>query len=103
MPDYLQMGIYYDQLTRYFAYFPREQILIMRNRELKREPRKALRKVELHLGLRKHGWQAEEYKPPRQQTPPEPMKPDTHALLAEFYRPYNQQLYELLGENYEWE
>jgi hypothetical protein len=103
MPDYLQAGIYFEQLTRYFAYFPREQILIMRNRELKREPRKALRTVELHLGLRKHVWQAEEYKPPKLQTPPPPMHPDTHALLAEFYRPYNEQLYQLLDVDYEWE
>jgi len=27
----------------------------------------------------------------------------THRLLADFFEPYNQQLYRLIGENYGWD
>ncbi len=101
-PKYLQRGLYADQLERYFALFPREQIMVIESAALRREPVETLNAVTRWLGLRDHDWSRETLDPANESGNRTPMNPETRALLASFYRPHNERLYRLLGVEYGW-
>jgi len=42
---YLELGLYYEQVKRYFDLFPRSQILIVLSEELRKQPQETLRKL----------------------------------------------------------
>jgi hypothetical protein len=104
---FVERGLYYEQFVRYFALFPREQILILENAAMKRDTVGTLEKVIAFLRLPEFDWDAE----PKFAEPynvgayayAASMHPDTRAQLVEFYRPYNEKLYQLLGVDYGWE
>lgn len=101
-PTYLQRGLYRMQIERYFALFPRDQLLILENGEMRRDTAGTLRKIAQFVGLPDHSWESENYVPEGQTVTSEPMQPTTRARLADFYARYNQELYELLGVDYGW-
>jgi hypothetical protein len=49
--SYADRGFYCEQLRRYFSFFPREQILILRQSQLAEDPRALLEQVWRFLGL----------------------------------------------------
>jgi len=91
-------GIYVDQVGRWFDYFPREQFLFLSFEEFLRSPETTMKKVFHFLGLKEHEM---EY-PSCERNYPE-MAPETRAKLVEFYRPYNEELEELLDMKFNWE
>jgi len=95
---YKLRGVYVEQLERWFAYFPREQFLILTNRELRKNPQQTMEKVFSFLGLKsqkvQRSYSINRY--PR-------MSRETRAELVEYYRPYNKQLEELLGRSFDWD
>jgi hypothetical protein len=100
---YLSRGIYADQLTRWFDVFPREQMLILKSEELYRKPHELVRQT---LSFLKPEWAddstAGEYKR-HNETSSEPLAPELRSRLAEFFRPHNIRLYQLLGRDFQWE
>jgi len=48
---YVEVGLYYEQVLRYFDIFGREQVLVLFFDELTRHPQQALAKVTRHLGI----------------------------------------------------
>lgn len=101
-PTYLQRGLYRMQIERYLALFPREQLLILENGEMRRDTPGTMRKITQYVGLSDYAWESENFAPEGQTVSSAPMNPETRERLVEFYRPYNQQLYELLGVDYGW-
>ena len=101
-PGYVRRGLYYEQLLRYFKFFEREQILILDSRALKNNASSVLEQVINFLGLPLHGGEGEW--PPfhvgRYETP---IPGATLRLLREFYKPYNDQLYQLLDHDFGWQ
>lgn len=102
-PSYVRRGIYYEQLLRYFKYFKREQIFIIDSYSLKKNTSLILTEVIQFLGLPK--FDCHQLKLPllnignyEKQMPAE-----TQAFLREFYKPYNEKLYELLGYDFDWQ
>lgn len=100
-PGYVRRGLYHEQLSRFLEHFPREQILIMESRELKAHRLDALRRVCQFLGV--EAFANEDHRPvvfAGNYT--DKMPPVARDLLAEFYRPHNARLFDLIGETYDW-
>lgn len=100
-PGFIRRGLYADQVQRYFELFDREQILIMDFRSFKKSPGESLKKVTDFLQMPAFDWGNDfpvflkgEYK--------ERISDESRTLLSNFYRPHNQSLYSLLGEDFGW-
>lgn len=95
--SYLARGIYADQLLRWFAHYPRERILVVRSEALWRNP-KAVASVYEFLGLMPDARRFVTVNPGSYQT----SATDVRCKLKVFYRPHNERLSTLLGEDWTW-
>ena len=117
MCNYLQRGIYAVQLERWMKFFPlNEKLLVINNERFHREPRKVMGEVLQFLGSPKPDYFSDEdvsVSFSDKDGPPKlkvsnvlsvggypPMKNATRLFLEKFYKPYNDQIADLLGE--EW-
>ncbi len=97
--SYVARGRYLEQLQRWFALFPREQLLIEQAETLFSDPQATCRRVEEFLGispapelpLRHH-----------HKLPVPPMDDDVREDLARRFAPQNRALYAALGVEYGW-
>ena len=96
---YLARGRYADQLERWLAVFPREQLLVVASDELAVEPGETYGRVLEFLGAPGHALGS--YPRVYEQSYAE-MRPDTRRRLAEHFAEPNRRLYELLGRNLGW-
>ncbi len=97
--SYLTRGIYVDQLGRWFARFPREQMLILKSEDFFADPAATERAVCEFLGVpprihAKYGRGARKRYPD--------IDASTRAFLATYYREHNQRLHALLGRDFDW-
>jgi hypothetical protein len=96
---YLARGRYAEQLERWLAVFPREQLLVLASERLRADPASAYARVLEHLG-------AEPFALPDYPLIFErayaPMAPETRRRLEEEFDPHNERLYALLGEDLGW-
>ncbi len=98
--SYLMRGRYAEQLERWFAHVPRERFHVLTLEQLAADPQRVLAGVYDFLGLPQGpavGLEA------RFSFDYEPLPAETRALLAEYFRPHNERLYELLGVDFGWE
>jgi hypothetical protein len=98
--SYLARGVYVDQLERWFALFPCEQILVLRSEDLFEEPIATMHAASDFLGVRRRRDAAP--RPYNAASYPD-LAPETRAFLGEYYREPNRRLYELLGRDFGWE
>lgn len=98
----IQHGLYCDNLGWFYQKFPASQIKVMFSDELKRDTRGSLHGVEEHFGLSHHAWSDEQIKPFFEGGYAEKMPEDARALLADYYRPHNRRLFDLLGREMDW-
>jgi len=97
---YLARGIYLEQLQRWHAVFPREQLLTIVSERYYTDPDASLARVWQHLGL-----------PPAPTEPATrnarakklPIDPALVARLRTFFRPHNAALEDYLGEPLGWD
>jgi hypothetical protein len=94
---YLARGRYAEQLERWLAVFPREQLLVLASDELAAEPGQTFARVLEFLGAPGHD--LESYPRVYEQSYGE-MQPDTRRRLAEYFSEPNRRLYELLGRDF---
>lgn len=98
--SYLERGKYADQLTRWFSYFPRDNFLIIGSEDFFGNPVPSFFEVLDFLGLKKttipkvRRWNEGMYSP---------MSEDVRSHLVQFFKPYNERLYKLLGRNFDWD
>jgi hypothetical protein len=96
---YKARGRYAEQLERWLAVFPREQLLIVPSEDLGAEPAETYARAVEFLGAPPHRLDSFPRVFERQY---EPMRPETRErLVAEFEEP-NRRLYELLGRDLGW-
>jgi Sulfotransferase domain len=96
---YLARGRYAEQLERWLACFPREQLLVLANEELAAEPAETYARVLAFLGAPPH--ELESY--PRVYDRDYPRASDeTEERLSAYFAEPNQRLYELLGRDLGW-
>lgn len=97
---YRDRGIYLPQLERWFARFPREQILIVRSEDFYTDSQTVYDDVTDFLGVSRHRLVTPRHFNNR--PPPAPMTRATEDYLTEFFAPYNDALYDYLGRDFEW-
>jgi hypothetical protein len=108
--SYVFRSIYCDQLWRWLQLFPSEQIKIIESRKLLHQRAEVMRDVAGFLELDPdkfsdtemgHTWGggANTHNTPGDY---QPMNAATRARLTEFFKPYNNELFNLIGEEYDW-
>ncbi len=99
-PPHVQAGIYYYQIEKYYNLFPRENILILEHEELNRKhdetvqvicdflkiPNEKLAQLKLNVSVKEN---KNEYS-------------EQLERLSDFYKPYNEKLFDLIGKRYHW-
>jgi Sulfotransferase domain len=101
--SYVSRGIYVDQLLRWFEFFNKDQMLILKSEDFFERPVEILKVVLTFLDL--PDWQPEA--PELQQrrhtgTYKQKMDPSTRRRLEAYFEPYNQRLYECLDVDFGW-
>lgn len=110
--SYVFRSIYCDQVERWLRLYPREQILVMQSESFFRDPAAYMARASEFLGLQPHdfgqddelrreyaGSAAGDWAPPEKYPP---MSVKTRKVLRSFFAPYNQRLYDLIGQDYGW-
>ena len=99
---YLLRGMYYEQLKIWFEHFPREQFLIIKSKDYFTDPEHFIEeKVPTFLGV--PTWKMPVYVQSKQEAhAPSKIDPGLQDELAQFFKPYNQKLYDLLGVDFNW-
>jgi hypothetical protein len=110
--SYVFRSIYYPQLARWLALFPRSQVLLIQAEKFFRKPAQHMAQAASFMGLESHdfasnaalkrayaGSAAGDWAPPEKYPP---MKKTTRKLLRGFFAPYNEKLYKLIDEDYGW-
>jgi hypothetical protein len=101
--SYVSRGIYVNQLLRWFEFFSKEQMLILKSEDFFERPVETMKVVLNFLNL--PDWQPEaadlqqgrhtgSYK--------QRMDPSTRRRLEAYFEPYNQRLYECLDVDFGW-
>lgn len=101
MPFILQ-GRYARQIKTFYQSFPVEQLLVLSSEELKADTRANLYQLEEHFGLAHYPWRDEQIQPHFEGGYRERISDEARRLLADYYRPYNQELFALLGREFDW-
>ncbi|MGI9042282.1 MAG: sulfotransferase domain-containing protein [Gemmatimonadales bacterium] len=97
---YIRRGQYVEQLRRWVEHYPRSQLLVLQSEWLFRDPAAATEAVQRFLGLGPH--RIAHYKPFLQGKYEREMPPNLRARLAAYFEPYNRELYQWLGEEFDW-
>jgi Sulfotransferase domain len=96
---YVARGLYADQLERWLAHFPREQLLVLRSEDFFARPAEICAETLDFLGLRR--WQSPGFEP-RNPTSDRPLDPALRARLEERFAEPNVRLAQLLGRDFGW-
>jgi hypothetical protein len=97
---YLARGRYAEQLERWFALFPREQLLVVSSADLHDRPAETYAEILGHIGVEPHELASYPHLFSREYSP---MPDDARARLTEYYAEPNRRLYELLGRDFGWD
>ena len=96
----LARGFYAEQLKSWFKVFPKEKILIIKSEDLSSNPQKNLNEIFQFLELPQHNIEKLEKKNLGNYLR---MEEKTRNDLTEFFRPYNEKLYLMLGRDFGWD
>ncbi len=98
--SYLARGRYLEQLTPWIERFGRERLLLLPSKRMYAEPQAVLAEVCDFLGLDPFaGTETRPHNDFRYGA----MEPAERERLVRYFRPHNEALYEVLGEDYGWE
>jgi Sulfotransferase domain len=101
--SYVSRGIYVDQLLRWFEFFGKEQMLILKSEDFFERPVETLKVVLTFLDL--PDWQPDASDlQQRRHTGAytQKMDPSTRRRLEAYFEPYNKRLYECLDVDFGW-
>ena len=99
--SYLTRSRYAEQVERWLAHFPREQLLFLRAEDLFVEPQQVLDRTHEFLGLPVHRY--ESITPMNPGAYDDVIPRETRARLAAYFRPHNDRLRELTGVDFGWD
>ncbi len=98
--SYALQSEYATSIERWLAYFPREQMLVLRSEELYADPQATYDRVTDFLGLERHTLLQPE---PWNAAPRTKLAPDVRDALVERFAPSEARLRELVDESLRWE
>ena len=97
---YTRRGRYLEQLRRWVQHFPRSRLLVLQSERLFREPAAVSAALYDFLGLRPY--RLEQYTTFYQGNYERAMPAELRARLNACFEPYNRELYQWLGEEFDW-
>ena len=97
--SYLARGRYAEQLERWWAMFPREQLLVLKSEDFYQNPEAVFPRVLDFIGLPQ--WSPGTFREYNAGSY-EQMTPALERWLRDHFEPHNQRLYGLLGEDWGW-
>ena len=101
--SYMSRGIYVDQLLRWFEFFGKEQMLILKSEDFFERPVETLKVVLAFLDLPEWQPEASELRQRRHSgTYKLKMDQSTRQRLEAYFQPHNQRLYECLDVDFGW-
>jgi len=108
--SYVFRSIYYDQLWRWLQMYPREQFLFIDSQRLLNQREAVLEESVAFLGLQPHDFGAQQIQHTLlggnnlAGTPGDysAMNVDTRARLEKFFKPFNEQLFDLIDKEFSW-
>jgi hypothetical protein len=97
--NYIERGLYFQTLKNILKCFPKEQVLVLQNNEIKSLSEATSRKIQRFLGV--------PYQPIQpiirnQNISKERPNPETMRTLEAFFEPHNQALFEFLETPMNW-
>lgn len=98
---YKSRGIYHEQLKRYYDLFPQNNLLVLTSESLFTKPQETLRRVLDFVGA-DAGFTIKNLKPRNIGSNRTEVDPVVYEHLKDFFRPHNEKLYALVGEDYGW-
>lgn len=97
--SYLSRGIYVEQIKNWLDYFPREQLLILKSENFQASPGKVFSEVLDFLDISASAIKEYEINNIEDYSK---MPPEIEQQLTDYFKPYNQELSELLKEDFTW-
>lgn len=97
--SYLKRGLYVEQLQHWMSVFLREQFLIIKSEDFYEDPGQVLNQTLRYLGLRP--WSLASFRAYHLSEYAD-IDTATRERLVDYFAPYNQQLYALLGHDLGW-
>jgi hypothetical protein len=98
--SYISKGHYAEHLQRWLEYFPRQNLLVVRSEELFTAPDSVYQSTLAYLGL--PAWSGAHFKVYSGAESYQAMCEETRQSLMAYYQPHNKNLYDLLGQDIEW-
>jgi hypothetical protein len=99
--SYLSRGIYVEQLENWFKFYPEEQFFICSIEEMSGNAQNTISKIYEFLDVENHILTDLKIKNVGQYR--DSINPETREQLIEYFRPYNEKLYKLLGKQFDWD
>ncbi len=99
--SYKARGKYYDQLQGYLKYFDLENILILNSERFFRQPELVLQEVFNFAGV-DTSFSADDLQPMNVGIKKSEDSSEVRQFLDNYFRPHNEKLYSLIGEDYGW-
>jgi hypothetical protein len=97
--SYLARGLYREQIERWHAFFPSEQLRILSSERFSVDPAAVLAEVQDFLGVEQRPLVAyKEYNSRKR----EPLNPATRERLERFFAEPNRRLFDYLGVDFGW-
>jgi len=97
--SYLSKGVYVNQLNHWFQFFPKNQILILDNSQLEKNPHKVLQEIFSFLNISDFDIPLKDKKNVGLY---DEMKKETRKFLNEYFFIHNQKLEKLLDKKFLW-
>lgn len=98
--SYTRRGLYIEQLRRWAQHFPHSQLRVLQSERLFRDPLTTTTAVYEFLGLRDNP--LARYKTFLQGNYDRQMPPELRRRLVAYFEPYNRELFQWLGEEFDW-
>ena len=100
--SYLERGIYSKKIKKWFEIFPKNQFLILKSEDLFSKPSEIFRQTQDFLNIPEII--LDEFKTVRKGIyKNKSISSNTRKSLSDFFKPYNEELYSLIGVNLGWE
>jgi hypothetical protein len=100
--SYLERGIYSKKIKKWFEIFPKNQFLILKSEDLFSKPSEIFHQTQDFLNIPKII--LDEFKTVRKGIyKNKSISSNTRKSLSDFFKPYNEELYSLIGVNLGWE
>ena len=99
--SYKSRGLYKQQLERFIKYFPLQNILVLSSEEFFSDPGKTLRRVFEFTGTDTE-FRVKKLRPHNVARNKNNIDLEVYSYLNDYFLPHNQELYELIGTNFDW-